>query len=293
MTQNHLELYTASGELDTVLGPGVDTVLTLGHFVLNESGSPLSAKQGSRCTSNGVDRILIVNDFLNESRSAGDLLGVGIKGDDNIVVTMLWDRLNKVVARISYTPVMVINHLELDSANGQLDIVLSKGIKTVNQGHVVVGIGLVPSGRAKQGSRCTSNGPSVFFRNINNTFNLEGHVVRVKDKSVLIAWASELIRGIAVVWLLSGVLSIGINDLVTAADGTITVIAVEVIPVFALAISKDKPYWTLDGSHISVGSVTIVGHEIAGVVSPAAKSTTTHNVHFCIGIKANESDQHW
>ena len=81
-------------------------------------------------------------------------------------------------------------------------------------------------------------------------------------------------------------------DIGVAGSRTIAVIGVEVVPVGIKTITEHEQYASRNSSDIGIGAVTIVGHLHAIAWLPVIKWAGTHDVHCCIGIEANENNQH-
>ena len=92
----------------------------------------------------------------------GDLLGLGVEGDGQVISTSLSNRV--LVVRTSGPagcPACILNHLELNQGVGiKINALLCPGVNTVGKGHVVGSIAGSPLS-AEQSSGSTSNGVEV------------------------------------------------------------------------------------------------------------------------------------
>ena len=112
----------------------------------------------------------------------------------------------------------------------------------------------------------------------------------VKGKHIFFTTATEDV-GTVVTCLLGGN-PITCADVRVAIVGAIAVVAVENAPLIVLPVAKNKVHRTVNRGGIGIGAVTIVGHLDTSTGIPVAEGVRTNNVHCCIGMNANESNQH-
>ena len=90
---------------------------------------------------------------------------------------------------------------------------------------------------------------------------------------------------------LLGSLPVADSNILIAVGGTVAVIGIENVPVAVQAIAKYEVHRTINHCGVGISAVAIVGHLDTTTGVPVAKGDVTHDVHCCIGINANESNQ--
>ena len=103
----------------------------------------------------------------------------------------------------------------------------------------------------------------------------------------------EIVSTIAIALFLSRGPCASGDRLVVTTSRTITILAIENIPVCIQAICKAEPDVSIDDDIIGVGAIIVVGHlnTLAGI--PAlSKGRGTDKVHCRVSIQANERNQH-
>ena len=223
-------------------------------------------------------------------------MGVSVEGEGQVVGAALGDVIDVIILRPSIAPVVVAHNLEGNrGAVGQLYTILNPGVQTVNQRHVGLGVGVAPL-RAEDRSRGASNAVLGQDNGSHITLHLERHGVGVEGKLVgFTKGASKTVGYITVGRFLSGVLNARAH-LLTRSEGTITVIAVERVPVIVgsrgQSIGKHKPNGAANlVGNIGVNTVPIIGHLHTSIGVPITEWVVTHNVHCRIGVKTNEGNQ--
>ena len=236
--------------------------------------------------------------FANLLGNQIHLLIVGIEGESQVVGAGLGNCVDVVIGRPSIAPVVIADNLEGNrGATGQLNAVLGPGVKAVDKSHLGFSSLLIPSRITKYLGGLTCNTISVDDNGSHITLHLELHGVGVEGELVGLAkGAGKTVGYIAVGGFLGRVLDTGSNCL-SARQGTITVVAIERVPVIAVSrcqvVGKNKPHGAIDlVGNIGVDTISIVGHLGTGVGVPVAERVVTHNVHCRIGVQANEGNHH-
>ena len=187
---------------------------------------------------------------------------------------------------------MVGGNLEGERTGCKLNVLLLPGVQTLNERHVIVSVGGIPSG-TEQDSTATCNGVNVLGDGGYITLNFELHVLQIKGNGVFFTSAGELVAAVAVTLLLGRDPFASVNNLVGASGGAITILAVENIPVRIEILSKAEVNSAGYSSFESVNAITAIEHlNTLGGIPALTKRFVTYQVHCCIGVKANESNQH-